>query len=405
LYVFIMNRYLSLILILQVFSVFPYKLMNPYHPINSYLDIRNAESNKIVGGSVVADENDYPFQVYFLAGGTKRLCGGTIINKNHVITADHCLLGWTPNDMTFVIVGEHRVLYKDVISSSAERIFGSNLIRVERFIKRNDNKDIAILRLARDIQFTDRIQPACIPGRNDENYAGWNADVTGWGGTVGYNPGQGVYQRKSDVLKETTLNVLNPYSDLCIIAGGYGDHELCAYNQGTDSCQGDSGGPLTVRENGKSVLIGVVSNGKGCASTGHAGIYARVSYFTEWIKENVGDVCTSDDPINPRPYTSRPNTPRPYTSRPNTPRPYTTRPNTPRPYSPPNSSGTGYMSTVKCGICQAWDSNFCTPGEVTTADSCSNCPTQKGWYYCAGGGDCKVKRTGGVFRKCVPVHE
>ena len=40
------------------------------------------------------------------------------------------------------------------------------------------------------------------------------------------------------------------------------------------STQGDSGGPLVVKENGKYVLVGVVSYGSGCAST-TPGVYAR----------------------------------------------------------------------------------------------------------------------------------
>jgi len=59
-------------------------------------------------------------------------------------------------------------------------------------------------------------------------------------------------------------------------------------SQGTDTCQGDSGGPLTVAENGKFVLIGVVSYGSGCAHT-TPGVYARVQGFLPWIKSIIAD--------------------------------------------------------------------------------------------------------------------
>ena len=49
---------------------------------------------------------------------------------------------------------------------------------------------------------------------------------------------------------------------------------MCGFAKGTDTCQGDSGGPLAVVEDGKYVLVGVVSYGAGCASSS-PGVYAR----------------------------------------------------------------------------------------------------------------------------------
>ena len=42
---------------------------------------------------------------------------------------------------------------------------------------------------------------------------------------------------------------------------------------GQDTCQGDSGGPLWVEEDGKAVLVGLVSRGRGCAKQNYPGIY------------------------------------------------------------------------------------------------------------------------------------
>ena len=55
---------------------------------------------------------------------------------------------------------------------------------------------------------------------------------------------------------------------------------------------GDSGGPL-IRKGSSSdddVLVGVVSWGRGCAEDGVPGVYARVSYFYEWI---VATACSN----------------------------------------------------------------------------------------------------------------
>ena len=85
------------------------------------------------------------------------------------------------------------------------------------------------------------------------------------------------------------------------------EDEICAGNRamngdrltdsGTDSCPGDSGGPLicavdTLDDYGrvrkKPLLTGVMSwGGPGCGRTGRPGVYARVSYFYDWISRIV----------------------------------------------------------------------------------------------------------------------
>lgn len=47
--------------------------------------------------------------------------------------------------------------------------------------------------------------------------------------------------------------------------------------------QGDSGGPLIKLTNDRATLIGIVSNGNGCARPGFPGIYTKVSVYIPWI--------------------------------------------------------------------------------------------------------------------------
>ncbi|GLH06073.1 Trypsin alpha-3 [Gryllus bimaculatus] len=65
---------------------------------------------------------------------------------------------------------------------------------------------------------------------------------------------------------------------------------LCAGRRagGVDTCQGDSGGPLIVKENGKNILIGIVSFGYGCGQPGTPGLYTRVASFLPWIRDQMG---------------------------------------------------------------------------------------------------------------------
>lgn len=65
------------------------------------------------------------------------------------------------------------------------------------------------------------------------------------------------------------------------------DSQLCATDEKTrtrDACQGDSGGPLMAfdRKN-RPYVVGLTSYGIGCATSGNAGVYTRVSSFRGWI--------------------------------------------------------------------------------------------------------------------------
>ena len=56
------------------------------------------------------------------------------------------------------------------------------------------------------------------------------------------------------------------------------------------ACKGDSGGPLVCNVDGKAVLIGATSHGSigwPCVDDGFPNIYARVSFFLSWVKENM----------------------------------------------------------------------------------------------------------------------
>jgi hypothetical protein len=74
---------------------------------------------------------------------------------------------------------------------------------------------------------------------------------------------------------------------------------MCVGGDDKDSCIGDSGGPLikTGSNYEEDRLVGVVSWGRGCAEEGVPGVYARISYFYDWILETVCENFPDEAPL------------------------------------------------------------------------------------------------------------
>merc|ERR1711971_308516 len=252
-----------------------------------YSNTNPAATGRIVGGQEVNPMHSKPYQVYLQSCSSRgcAMCGATLLNKRYAMTAMHCV---EEASSLVVALGEHNIR-ADIENHQAKTI------AVERVIKRPDydtnsvNNDIALLRLAEDVDMTSTIVPACLPSTNSQQYTGWQAVVSGWGTTSSGGA-------TSDVLKETSQTILANTAAECVQgAGGPGSTavvpgtKLCAYKQGTDSCQGDSGGPLVVMEGGRWTVVGVISYGFDCAKPGFAGVYARVTNYLSWIQSNIAD--------------------------------------------------------------------------------------------------------------------
>ncbi|CRK95878.1 CLUMA_CG009324, isoform B [Clunio marinus] len=232
---------------------------------------------------------EYPWQAAILKKDPKEsvyVCGGTLIDANHIITAAHCVKTYSGFDLR-VRLGEWDVNHDVEFYPYVERDVISVHVHPEYYAGTLDN-DLAILKLSQPVDFsgTPHISPACLPDKFTD-FSRQRCWTTGWGKD---NWEYGKYQnilKEVDVpiidqntcqnqLRQTRLGynyVLNPGF---ICAGG---------EEGKDACKGDGGGPLVCERNGVWQVAGIVSWGIGCGKANVPGVYVRVAHYLDWIAQ------------------------------------------------------------------------------------------------------------------------
>ncbi len=228
-------------------------------------------TQRIIGG-IEASSGNYPWIVSVQSSDGSHFCGASLIDKQWVMTAAHCVPNTAASDIR-VVVSEYNTAKVDQ---------GEQIRNVEKIImhaqynsETNDN-DIALLKLktAATSEAVTRITPELMQGLKE----GTALTVMGWGNlsTTGEQFPEKLNQVQVPLVSNASCKT--SYSNLT-------ENMLCAgYTQGgKDSCQGDSGGPLVYQLDGKWHQVGVVSFGQGCAEANYPGVYTRVEKYTDWI--------------------------------------------------------------------------------------------------------------------------
>ncbi|KAK6185188.1 hypothetical protein SNE40_007476 [Patella caerulea] len=233
---------------------------------------------RIVGG-VNTEPCEYPWMVRLQAGNS--LCGGTIIDETHIMTAGHCIGSNTAANIK-VNAGE----YNFNIQEANDEMFDVSAINLHPDYTELPGgaveNDIAILTLSRPLTYSDCVQPICLAEPGDSaSLDDTQCTTAGWGTTS-------FEGSPSPILQEVTV----PTFSGALCASNFPNTtptntnlQICAGRSegGADSCQGDSGGPLFCPVNGRYVQFGIVSYGDGCALRGNAGVYTDVGAMTSFI--------------------------------------------------------------------------------------------------------------------------
>uniref|UniRef100_A0A3Q2EAE8 Transmembrane serine protease 15 n=1 Tax=Cyprinodon variegatus TaxID=28743 RepID=A0A3Q2EAE8_CYPVA len=231
---------------------------------------------RVVGGTN-AEKGAWPWMVSLHWKG-RHVCGASLIGSSWLLTAAHCVYGKNIHLQYWsALLGLHAQSY--MYSEDVQTRYVDQIIIHKEYNRLSKHADIAMMHLQQPINFTQWVQPVCLPAEGQSFTAGKKCFIAGWGRDAeGGSP--------ADVLQEAQLPLIN--QDQCqefLPEYNITSSMLCAgYPEGgVDSCQGDSGGPLMCVEDGHWTVIGVTSFGVGCARPQKPGGYARVSAFVSWI--------------------------------------------------------------------------------------------------------------------------
>ncbi|XP_014271284.1 venom protease [Halyomorpha halys] len=251
----------------------------------------NVSINRLVGG-VPAHLGAWPWIAALGYRDMSRTdlewrCGGSLINNRYVLTAAHCIR--TPPDLSLTLekvrLGEHNLRSNSDDANPVDYGIEKTIVHEEYRSQRND---IALVRLDKNVIFSDKIKPICVPqpaSLRSSTFEGKYPFMAGWGETK-------LDGASLDILVQMQVPIVD--NDSCKKAYvKHGDviteSKICAGQMkgGKDSCRGHSGGPLMLAQNGTFYQIGIISYGYKCAEPGYPRVYTRVTFYLDWIINNI----------------------------------------------------------------------------------------------------------------------
>ena len=232
----------------------------------SYASV-SSKSPMIVGGTAVPNGN-YPFMAYvklYRNGKRSGFCAGSLIDRNSVLTAAHCLLNTTG---AVVVVGRSDLRKKN----RGQEIGASRPFIHPRFI--GNGYDAGVLKLRRPVKGIKPIKLATAKQNNLEK-PGHILTAAGWG----------VMKQRPDILPKRMHEVSVPVVSDSRAKRAYQSQgpkylpslNVAAGKKGKSPCFGDSGGPLF--DSGSRTQVGITSHGavQKCGTARYPVVYTEVN--------------------------------------------------------------------------------------------------------------------------------
>lgn len=239
----------------------------------------------------------FPWIVALMHTGTrppKYFCGGTLISKNFVISAAHCVRQKHKTDKlqpkdVLAIFGAHDLgacFEAERVMLTPKNIFVHddwNPLTIEY------DADISLLKFEEgSIHFNTFVQPVCLWDSEDDPTA-TDGLIVGWGKSEDETK---IHENLPKLIKAPIQTNENCFLNTKVLVDFSSNRTFCAgLRNGSGVCTGDSGGGLFIKVDGVYHLKGIVSSSfikdVGCDVSRNA-IYTNVLKFNDWIRDKTG---------------------------------------------------------------------------------------------------------------------
>lgn len=240
------------------------------------------------------------FLIHQLSKGSESasLCTGTLISRDIVLTAAHCVDGGlesTRAERLAVIFGNDPLCSMSKKDTSKIRKAEKIILHPDWSSNNTGGVDLALVKLSSDAPWENRAMDVALdlPSLDDDR------DVfgAGFGRTTDYEADEG----EQPYLRIARMKAQNRVPNQGIVNNPASRRLIFNQKEGGSLCRGDSGGPAVVIEGGKAVVVGVASfvwdpTLTTCKSYV---VHTSVAYYREWLMETYEKLRGTSSAPNP----------------------------------------------------------------------------------------------------------